>query len=132
MAATRAIEALDGRISRMDLKAGISGQVSWIYRTEGEVVTAGDPVLQLRHQSTSEIVAFFPAHAVTGMSAGEAATVLRSSGQVIEGHLVSVGAGPQPLPAQLWKLPDWPEYGVPVVVHVDHEVAPDELVTVRI
>ncbi|MCA9493248.1 MAG: HlyD family efflux transporter periplasmic adaptor subunit [Myxococcales bacterium] len=132
VAATRSIEALDGRIARMDLRAGIDGQVSWIYRAEGEVVNAGDPVLQIRHTSTDEIVAFFPAASVTGMSAGTSATIRRSTGQVITGTLVSVGAGPQPLPAHLWQLPDWPEYGVPVVVHVDQQVAPDEKVTVRI
>ncbi|MCB9684363.1 MAG: HlyD family secretion protein [Alphaproteobacteria bacterium] len=116
----------------MDLRAGIDGQVSWIYRAEGEVVNAGDPVLQVRHTSTDEIVAFFPAASVTGMEAGSSATIRRSTGQVITGTLMSVGAGPQPLPAHLWRLPDWPEYGVPVVVHVDQQVAPDEMVTVRI
>ncbi len=132
VAATRTLEALDGRLARLDLKAGIEGQVSWIYHNEGEVVVAGDPVIQVRQASTNEIVAFFEPKQVVGITAGDTATVRRSSGQVLNGKLVSVGAGPQPLPIHLWRLPTWPESGVPVGVEVDSEVAPDEQVTVRI
>lgn len=129
---TRQIEALEGRIARMELKAGIEGQVTWIYRAPGEVVPAGQPVLQVRPTGTHEVVAFVAPKAAVGLEAGEAATVKRATGQVVNGRLKSVGSGPQPLPAHLWKLPNWPEYGVPIVVDLDGEVGPDELVVVRI
>jgi multidrug resistance efflux pump len=129
---TRQVELLEGRIARADLRAGIEGQVTWIYRSAGDVVPAGEPLLQIRRTGTTEVVAFLPPSAVSGLTAGEAAAVKRASGQVVTGHLRSVGAGPQPLPAHLWKLPAWPEYGVPIVVDLDSEIAPDELVSVRI
>jgi multidrug resistance efflux pump len=132
VAATRTVELLEGRIARADLRAGIEGQVTWIYRSAGDVVPAGEPLLQIRRTGTTEVVAFFPPSAVAGLEAGDDASVKRSTGQVVQGHLRSVGSGPQPLPTHLWKLPSWPEYGVPVVVDLDAEIAPDEAVVVRI
>jgi multidrug resistance efflux pump len=132
VAMARQVEALEARISRMELRAGIQGQVTWIYRVAGEVVPAGEPVMQVRATGTREVVAFLSPAAAAGLEAGQEASVKRSTGQVVSGHLRSVGAGPQPLPVNLWKLPDWPEFGVPVVVDLDTEIAPDETVTVRI
>ena len=132
VAATRELEWIEGRISRMDLAAGIDGQVSWIYRTPGEVVPAGEPILQVRRTATREVVAFVAPSEAVGLEAGGSATVRRSTGEVVRGKLVSVGSGPQPLPMQLWKMPNWPEYGIPVRVELESEIAPDESVTVRI
>lgn len=132
LAAARVLDQVEGRLSRMELHAEIDGQVSWIYRTEGEVVPAGEPILQIRRTGTREVVAFLdPAEAV-GLEAGDTATVKRATGQVLKGTLVSVGNGPQPLPIQLWKLPSWPEYGVPIRLALDSEIAPDEPVVVRL
>lgn len=130
-AAARELDMVEGRITRYNLKAGIDGQVTWIYRTKGEVVPAGEPIVQVRKTGTTEVVAFVASSEAEGLEAGVAASIRRSSGQVVSGTLVSVGSGPQPVPMHLWKLPTWPEFGVPVRVHLDSEIAPDEPVTVR-
>ncbi|MEQ1506945.1 MAG: HlyD family efflux transporter periplasmic adaptor subunit, partial [Myxococcota bacterium] len=132
VAASRALEMIEGRIARFDLKAGIHGQVQWIYRQPGEVVPAGEPILQVRQVGTKDVVAFMAPSEVAGLEAGESASIRRQSGQVVHGKLVSVGSGPQPMPIQLWRMPSWPEYGVPVRVVLDSEIAPDEAVTVRL
>lgn len=132
VAATRALELVEGRISRMELTAGIDGQVTWIYRSPGEVVPAGMPVLQVRRTATQEVVGFLSPGQVAGLTAGDPAVVRRSSGDLLRGTLVSVGSGPQPLPPALWRNPQFPETGVPVRVRVEGEVAPDEPVTVRL
>ncbi len=132
VAATRALEQIDGRIARMELRAGVEGQVTWIYRSPGEVVPAGEPVLQVRRMGTREVVAFLEPSSVVGLEAGDSAAVQRASGQILRGRLVSVGSGPQPLPQQLWHNPAYPEYGVPVRLELDGEVAPDETVSVRL
>lgn len=131
VAASRVLQAVEGRIARMDLKSAIGGQIAWIYHQPGEVVPAGEPIVQIRRTATREVVAFVDATEAVGLEPGGRASVRRSSGQVIGGQLVSVGSGPQPLPVALWRLPSWPEYGVPVRVLLDSEVAPDEPVTVR-
>ncbi|MEQ1567301.1 MAG: HlyD family efflux transporter periplasmic adaptor subunit, partial [Myxococcota bacterium] len=132
VAATRELEVIEGRIARHDLPAGVAGEVSWVYRSVGEVVPAGEPVLQVRPVATREVVAFVAPSDAVDLVPGEAATVRRASGQVVRGALKSVGAGPQPLPEALWALPSWPQYGVPVRVELEGDIGPDEVVTVRL
>ena len=132
VAATRALEMVEGRIRRMDLLAAVDGQVTWIYYGPGDVVPAGMPILQVRKTGTREVVAFLTPADAQGLLAGESAAVRRATGQVVSGKLVSVGSGPQPLPPQLWRMPSWPEFGVPVKVELESEIAPDESVTVRL
>lgn len=132
VAASRALDAVEGRISRMDLTSAIDGQVAWVYHQPGEVVPAGEPIVQVRRTGTREVVAFMASSEVTGLEPGDRAAIRRATGQVVLGQLVSVGSGPQPLPAALWHMPSWPEFGVPVRVLLDSEIAPDEPVTVRL
>jgi len=131
-AVQRELTMIDGRIARMDLRAGIEGQVTWIYRVAGEVVPAGEPVLQVRALGTREVVAFFQPADVVGFEAGDRATIRRATGELLSGELISVGSGPQILPMHLWFNPEFPEYAVPVRLAVDGDVGPDEPVTVRL
>ena len=132
VAATRVLEHVEGRLERLSLRAEIDGQVSWIYRQPGEVVRAGDPIVQIRQVGTREVVAFLSPAEATGLEVGERASIRRTSGQVVRGELLSVGAGPQPLPEALWRSPGWPEHGVPIRVRLESEIGPDEPVTVRL
>lgn len=126
------LKALDLRIESYDLRAWVDGEVSWIYRRPGEVIPAGSPVLQVRPIGTREVIAFVPPARAARLEQGARATVRRASGQVVHGELVSVGAGPQPIPAPLWRTAGAPEYGVPVRVRVESDIGPDEAVTVRL
>ncbi len=133
VAASRRLEAVEQRIAKMDLKAGIDGQVTWIYAAPGEVVSPGTPIMEVTYTGTSEVVAWVSAGDAAGLEAGEGATVTRDSGQTLSGRLQSVGSGPRELPVALWADPGWPEYGVPVRIQLDDgEVAPDEALTVRL
>jgi multidrug resistance efflux pump len=132
VAASRELDWIETRIADYALRAGVNGEVSWVYRRPGDVVAAGDPILQVRPTSTSEIVAFVAPSEAIKLQAGDDASVRRATGQVIQGELVSVGAGPVVMPVQLWRMPSWPEYGVPIRVKVDVAVGPDEAVTVHL
>ncbi len=132
VAASRELDMINGRIDRLSLRAGVQGQVTWIYRAEGEVVVAGEPVLQVRRTGTRDVVAFVAPAEASGLEQGDAATVRRSTGQVLRGRLVSVGSGPNLMPEALWHNPTFPEYAVPVRIELDHEIGPDEPVTVRL
>jgi multidrug resistance efflux pump len=132
VAASRELDMIQGRIDRMSLRAGVQGQVTWIYRTEGEVVPAGEPILQVRRTGTRDVVAFVAPAEASGLEQGESATVRRATGEVLRGRLVSVGSGPNLMPEALWYNPTYPEYAVPVRIELDHEIGPDEPVTVRL
>jgi len=132
VAAAKELDAIDGRIDRMSLRTAVAGQVTQIYRSAGEVVPAGEPVLEVRSLGTRDVVAFLQPAEVGGLEQGDPASVRRATGQVVRGRLVSVGSGPQALPEQLWHNPSSPEYAVPVRIQLDGEVGPDEPVVVRL
>jgi multidrug resistance efflux pump len=133
VAAARALDQVEARISRMDLSAGIEGQVTAIYRSPGEVVAAGEVVMEIRQRGTSEVVAWLPYAAASGLVSGSRAHVVRVSGEILAGNLLSVGSGPQQLPVQLWNNPAYPEWGLPVRIKLTGgEVGAAEPVTVRL
>jgi HlyD family secretion protein len=133
VAAARTLEMMDNRIDRMDVLASVDGQITMIYHSPGEVVFGGDPVLQVTKTGTSEVLAFLPTPGAIGLDAGDAAWIVRSTGQVVQGALISVGSGPQALPEQLWHNPSYPEWGVPIRIKLGQgEIGPGEKVVVRI
>lgn len=133
VAATRQVEELQERIERLNLMAGIKGQVTWIHANPGEVVQPGDPVVQITRLATSDVVAYLPISQVHSLAPGTRARVVRASGQVLRGELVSLGAGPMQMPAQLWHNSVAPEWGVPVrIALAGGEIGPDEPVTVQL
>jgi multidrug resistance efflux pump len=133
VAATRRLEAIDGRLSRLDLLAGMDGQITWIYKQPGEVVQAGDPIVRVSPIDTSEVLAWISASSVQGLTPGTDAIVMRASGELLKGSVLSVGAAPMELPEALWRNPAAREWGVPIRIKLaDGRVAPDEPVQVRI
>jgi multidrug resistance efflux pump len=133
VAAARTLEMMDNRIDRMDILASIDGQITRIYHEPGEVVFGGDPVVQVTRTGTSEVLAYLPTPGAIGLDAGDAAWIVRSTGQVVRGALISVGSGPQALPEQLWHNPSYPEWGVPIRIKLAQgEIGPGEQVVVRI
>lgn len=133
VAAARQLEAIDARVERTSLVAGIHGQVTSIYSMPGEVVAEGAPVLQITRFSTPDVLAYVDVSRSRGLAPGGFVRVARATGELLEGTLLSVGAGPQPLPPMLWRNPAQPEWGVPVRIQLTGgEIAPDEPVVVRL
>lgn len=133
VAANRRLDAMDGRLARLELTAGIDGQVTWIYHHAGEVVQAGEPIARVSRIDTAEVLAWISAGTVAGVSPGADATVIRASGELLRGSVLSVGASQMVLPQALWANPAASEYGVPVRIELaEGRVAPDEPVQVRI
>ena len=89
--------------------------------------------MEIRQRGTSEVVAWLPYAAANGLIAGSRAHVVRVSGEILKGNLLSVGSGPQQMPAQLWNNPAYPEWGLPVRIKLTGgEVGASEPVTVRL
>ncbi|MBA2321921.1 MAG: HlyD family efflux transporter periplasmic adaptor subunit [Deltaproteobacteria bacterium] len=133
VAAGRLLEQVEGRIRRLGLQANIQGQVSAIFLRPGDYATPGIPVLQVSAVSTLEVVGFVSASRIGTFAPGDPAKVVRASGQVLKGHVESVGSGPQLLPELLWVDPQASEWGVPVKIVLEgNEVGPNEPVTVRL
>lgn len=129
----RELEALDGRIRRLQLTSVVEGRVTAVYHTPGEIVQPGDPVVQIRRVRTDEVVAWLPASATGRIGAGQPARVVRANGEVIQAETISVGVGLQPLPLSLLYDPQRAEFGVPVRIRLtDRAVSPDEPITLKL
>jgi multidrug resistance efflux pump len=133
VAATRRMDALEARLERLKLSSSIDGQVTWVYRTPGEVVRSGEPIVEVTQGATQEVLAYVSAHDATRLEPGRSAKVQRASGATLSGTLVSVGSAPREVPPALWHSPSYPEWGVPVRIELDaNAVAPQEPVVVRL
>jgi multidrug resistance efflux pump len=133
-AAVRRLEEIEARLARLQLRASLDGTVTWIHHQPGDVVVAGDPVLQIKEPVTREVVSFLPTSVASRAMVGGKASVVRESGQILQAHVRSVGTDLRELPPALLRNPAAPEWGVPVRVELtgDAVLGPDEPVTVRL
>lgn len=133
VAAARRLEAAEQQRERLDLTAQIDGQVVWIFRSPGEVVLPGDPILEIAPPETIDVLAWVDPGDARSLTVGEHATVVRADGAELSGTLESLGGAMRQAPSTLWSNPDWPQHGVPVRIRLsDGAVAPDEPLTVRL
>lgn len=133
-AAARRLEALEGRLARLELRSTLSGTVSWVHHQPGDVVRQGDPILDVSEAGTREVVGYLPAALADRAVVGSKARVVRASGQALQAEVRSVGATLRPVPTLIQRNPAVPEWGVPVRVELMSEAVlrPDEPVTVRL
>lgn len=133
VAQTRVLEQIEAQIARTELIAGVEGQITWIHRRPGEVVRAGEPVLEVRPTETRQVVAFVQPRAAGGLASGHPVEVVRTSGEVLSGRLVSVGlppSEPQGLGASVARLAQ--PGGVPIRVQLERSIASEEEVSLRL
>ena len=131
VASLKRLEAVDARLSQLQLKTELSGRVSAVLRRSGEVVRRGDPIVTIRQPSSNEVLAFVAPGRVP--ATGAASVVLRADGSELTGSVVSVSPGPDLLPEAIWTLPNRPERGVAVLVRVEGgEVTSNEPLRVRL
>ncbi len=133
VAATRRVEALELRVERSTLRAPRDGQVRWVHRSPGDIVSPGEPILEIQPEETDEVMAWLRPGQAGALQAGAAAQVIRTNGALLKGRLVSMGASPRQLPKRLWHNPAQPEWGVPARVRLEGgTVTPDESLVVRL
>ncbi len=133
VAAARRLEAADQQMARLDLLAQMDGQVTWIWRSPGEFVAPGDPILEIAPPETSEVVAWVDPGEASRLQIGEGAVVVRADGAELSGTLESLGGSLREMPGTLWSNPQWPQYGVPIRIRLSEGVvAPDEPLVVRL
>ena len=124
MAATRRLEQLEQRIERMTLTSQITGTITSIFRHPGEVVAAGEPILEVTEQYTTEVHAFLQPAVVLHVEQGQSAQLVRQNGEILTGLVVSAGTGPKQMPAILWTNAAAPQWGVPVRIQIQEGQLP--------
>jgi len=129
------LETLGERES-LELKAPFDGVVSLVQRNAGEVVLAGDPILTITKKEPDNIVAY-----ATEEQAGRAREKMevqlidRNSrpNVIVASQVVYVGPTVEQMPPRLWRNPNMPQWGRPILIKVPPslKLAPGAMVGIK-
>ncbi|WP_437811181.1 HlyD family secretion protein [Sorangium sp. So ce1078] len=117
--ASENIAMLEQRRAGYVLRAANAGRVASIYRQPGDVVPAGEPVVQLLSARTgARAIACVPERFALGLHEGDAAELwIRDQlAAPIQGTVVTVGPIVSELPPRCWPAPKVPAWGRVVTI----------------
>ncbi len=144
------LEALKSR-EALELKAPIDGVViplqqranearlrrpgEKILRRPGEVVAAGEPILTIAEARPSEIIAYVGDRQLGQVEEKMLVELIkdREPPQIATSQITHVGPTMELMPERLWRNPNIPQWGRPVVIDVPEglELVPGEMVGIR-
>jgi multidrug resistance efflux pump len=104
-------------------------------RNPGEVVAEGDPILVIAEASPQEILTYVPESQMNTVQPGMKVKLVRNHApaQIVESQVTRLGPAIEQVIQRLWISPDYPEWGLPVLIKVPPEMklAPGETLLVR-
>jgi multidrug resistance efflux pump len=147
----RVMKQLLAELKPVELKAPINGVViavpiaaneanmrragEKVLRRAGEVVVEGEPVLAIAEIKPAEVVAYVRQVQLGLVQEKVMVELVKTSGlpQIAISQVTSIGPAFELIPQQLWRNPNLPEWGRPVLIKVPPglELIPGEVVGVR-
>lgn len=136
-----AIKAQEARLARIDheirqlvLRAPTRGVVAQVLMRDGEVVRAGDPIVEVVEPLPGTVVAWIPEEQPIVVVAGQRVVLSRSTGPTIETRVARVGRRVVPLPRRMLTDLGRPQWGTQVNVSLPKGVTarPGEAFVVRL
>jgi multidrug resistance efflux pump len=124
----------------LELKAPFDGVVSLIQRGPGETVRAGEPILTVAETKPREVVAYASEKLAGRVKERMVVELIRTAepaGQderlVASSQVVEVGPTVEQMPARLWRNPNVPQWGRPIMIKTppNLNLVPGEVVGVR-
>jgi len=129
------IEELVLQSSTLILKSPFEGVVSQIFIRAGEAVLPGVPILTIIETTPTEIVAYTDEKQTDSLREGQRVELIKSGTEpkVAYSQVVSVGPAIELMPERLWRTPNVPQYGRPLLIKIPPELKliPGEMVGVR-
>lgn len=129
------VDELLARRRALELRAPVDGEIVQILGRPGQSVTPGQPIAVLVPTTTAEVVAYLDERELGRVAKGTPVRVLRrgAPAHAADSVLAAIGAGVEMEPAQLWRDPRIPQYGLPVSIPVPPALGltPGEVVVVR-
>lgn len=131
---TAQLEARDQRHA-LELVSPVEGVVSQVWKSAGEVVVAGDPIVTIAKVKSAEVIGY-ASQAQAGMIHEDMPVEIvkmTEPMQVASSTVTYVGPIMEQMPAQLWPNPNVPQWGRPFKVELPAEMAviPGEMVGIR-
>jgi multidrug resistance efflux pump len=106
-----------------------------VMRRVGEVVRAGDPILAVALEEPTEIVAYVSEQQLSGLKADMPVELvkIRSPAQIAESQIASISPTMELMPQRLWRNPNVPQWGRPVLINIPPglSLVPGEVVGIR-
>lgn len=129
------IEELVLQSSTLILKSPFEGVVSQIFIRVGEAVLPGVPILTIIETTPTEIVAYTDEKQTDSLREGQRVELIKGGTEpkVAYSQVVSVGPAVELMPERLWRTPNVPQYGRPLLIKIPPELKliPGEMVGVR-
>jgi multidrug resistance efflux pump len=106
-----------------------------ILRRPGEVVRAGDPILAVAEAEPSEVVAYVSEQQLAYVKKGMPVELVktRTPPQIAPSEIADLGPTIELMPQRLWRNPNLPQWGLPVLIRIPPglEIVPGEVVGIR-
>jgi len=124
----------------LELRAPFDGVVSLIQRGPGETVRAGEPILTVAETKPREVVAYATEKQAARVKERMVVEVIRTAEPagpderlVASSQVVEVGPTVEQMPARLWRNPNIPQWGRPIMIKTppNLNLVPGEVVGVR-
>ncbi|OHB65102.1 MAG: hypothetical protein A2Y77_00430 [Planctomycetes bacterium RBG_13_62_9] len=107
-----------------------------VMRRVGEVVRAGDSILAVAQKEPTEIVAYATEEQLGSLKEGTGVELVkaRTPAQIAKSRVVSVGPTMELMPERLWRIPDVPQWGRPILIDIPPglSLVPGEAVGIRV
>jgi multidrug resistance efflux pump len=106
-----------------------------VVRRAGEVVKAGDPILAVAQTEPTEIVAYVSEQQLGSLREQMPVELVktRTPAQIARSEVLCIGPAIELMPQRLWRSPNIPQWGRPVLIRIPPGLAlvPGEIVGVR-
>jgi len=131
----KTVEALLARNIPVELKCPYDGVVSQIWRRSGEALQTGEAVVTVAQAVPTEVVAYAKENQISQVRQNMRVELVKSNRpeMIAASQVVYVGPVMELMPERLWRNPNLPQYGLPVLIRIPPgmELLPGELVGVR-
>ena len=129
------IAELEARRNPLVLTAPVSGLVSLIQHRAGEAVLAGEAILTIAEAEPSEVVAYVSEGQLSDIHENMEVKLIKNGKEpkVVSSQVVYLGPGMELMPERLWRNPNIPQWGRPVLIKIPPslDLVPGELVGIR-
>jgi len=130
------VRELEGLRAALIVRAPVSGEVTQVLVVPGQAVTPGEPIAIIVPPETTEIVTYLAEAEARSVRPGTAVRVARRAqpSRSADSVVQRVGSSVELKPAQLWRDPRLPEYGLPVSIPAPSALTltPGEGVLIRV
>lgn len=129
------IEELRARRTPLVLKSPLDGVVAQVYHRPGEAVLAGDIILTVAEAKPTEVIAYAREDQLAGVRERMPVELIKinDSARIVRSQVAQLGTNIELMPQQLWRNPNAPQWGRPVLITVPagFDLVPGEIVGIR-